>query len=67
MAAEKAKDAVAPPVVLLGLRKNGQGFEVVRMTAPATSTMEVISPAEPLGFAAQGLLRAIRSLMADGP
>lgn len=67
LAAEKAKEAIEqePPAVrLVGLRKTPVGYEVVQLKLPIGATLTVINPAEPLEYASQSLLLAIRQLVA---
>ena len=63
MAKEAAKEAPRT-VVMLGLRKTAEGYEVVRTKVPDTG-LEVIHTADPLGFASQGLLAAVRRLVSE--
>ncbi len=65
MAKEAAKEAptkVDPMVAMLGLRRTLTGYEVVRAVVPA-SQVTALAPSEPLQFASQTLLLAVRSML----
>lgn len=63
LAVEKAKEVPpVPPVMMLGLRKTANGYEVVRAQVPSDA-VSVAVPAEPLNVATQCLVIEMRKLV----